>query len=159
MKISYKEFLEKNGIISEKEYNELMDSLPDLDFNKDNPGKFVDGLSDPTDVDDITYEYIDCILPEPLWLFEMNGKELELAIDSVHFDKEKVLEHLKIIAAEFKKKGYTISNYDEIVNDVYNEYDNKKTNLSDNEITNFINSLSFEDKIKFHNLLKEEIYS
>lgn len=129
----YQQFLENIGVISEDLFNEIIDSLPEIDidlvsFDWDNPWS----------LDDIATQIITHILQD--WDCVYVG---DLDFENKTFELEDVqsLDDLKEIKETFSK--WTITNYDDIVEQLKEE-----ENEDDKEFESLINKIRFNATVE-----------
>lgn len=126
--ITYDEFLDKMGVVSEAEFNSLVSSLPECDISE------VDfSLYDCEYLVDVATKIIDAILTKwnDCWVDTVNLERHEITI----FDVESV-EDLDEIVKTFK--GWTILNYDEIKSEIESD---EISRTERNEKMNFFESV------------------
>lgn len=126
----YEQFLEACNVMSEQEFNEVIDSLPVEEID---PIQCFEGLDDLSDQDELSRTIIDNILYDWHYVFcdtaNFNSKTFELEdVDS--------LEDLEEIKNKFK--GWTISNYDELKEDLEKE---EQLSKEEEEFDNLINTI------------------
>ena len=126
----YQELLEIVGIISEETFNEIMDSLPE--YNYDFTGIALDDLIDCDYLCDLLINQFLGEYPSVYVQYtDYNTKSLELEdVDSLE-----VLEKLKSLLCE-----WTISNYDEIKQELEEELKEKKSEKEFNKLIDVIKS-------------------
>lgn len=124
----YEQFLKACNVMSEQEFNEVINSLPveEIDLIQ-----CFEGLDDLSDQDELSRTIIDNILYDWHYVFcdtaNFNNKTFELEdVDS--------LEDLEEIKNKFK--GWTISNYDELKEAMEEE---EKLSKEEKEFDNLIN--------------------
>ena len=149
--MTYKELLNKLEIISEEEFNSLVNSLPD---NYDSSDLEID-LYDVQSIDGLAIKIIDEILKNwtMCWCDDANVEKRTTEIYDVQsiYDLEEIAETLK---------GWTISNYDELVDEIksneeesaYQEHQ-KKMNM----FQSVVDYISLEDLSKFINDKRKSI--
>ena len=126
--ITYDEFLNKMGVVSEAEFNSLVSSLPECDIFE------VDfSLYDCEYLVDVATKIIEAILTKwnDCWVDTINLERHEITI----FDVESV-EDLNEIVETFK--GWTILNYDEIKSEIESD---EISRTERNEKMNFFESV------------------
>lgn len=126
----YEQFLKACNIMSEQEFNEVINSLPVEEID---PIQCFEGLDDLSDQDELSRTIIDNILYDWIYVFcdtaNFNNKTFELEdVDSL-----KDLEEIKN-----KFKGWTISNYDELKEAMEEE---EKLSKEEKEFDNLINTI------------------
>ena len=142
--ITYKEFLEHSDVISEEEFNNLVNTLPEIE-NLD------DFSVDVTDIEDVAMILIDTILKDFDWVYvdSINVDKLELELGDV-----KSVEDLEEIKKLFSK--WEITNYEELKSDLEQEEKEAEEQKGFNTLINIIRSkASLEDLEK---IIKEYGY-
>jgi hypothetical protein len=135
--ITYKELLKQYKIISEEQFNELINSLPDFDLEN---GIAVIDVDDLTSIQAIT-EFIltNCILDKFRFVYAVvisfDNKELELC-------DVQSLEDLEEIKNLLNK--WTISNYNDIKQELLEEEQNDNYNEKLDLFKSIINDISVE---------------
>ena len=144
--IKYSEFLEKVGVVSEDEFNSLIESLPDCDIE---------------DVEFDVYDYesiastavsiVDSIVRNKwndAWVDDVDLEEHTIELDDVES-----IEDLDEIVEYFS--GWTISNYDEIKRDILEYEEEEKVSKEHQQkmdmLGSVIDRISLEDVKKFIN--------
>ena len=126
----YQELLEKTGIISEEKFNEIMNSLPEYDY--DFSGIIPDDL---TDCDYLCDLLINQFLSEYTIVYAQCTDYNTKSLDLEDVDSLEVLEELKNLLGE-----WTISNYDEIKQELKEELKEKKSEKEFNKLIDVIKS-------------------
>ena len=140
--ITYSEFLEEIGIIDEYGFNEIVESLPDCDIND------VDFDVYTSCKQDIANEVINGILNNswsPVWADNIDVDNHSFEVCDVEY-----LSDLEKIKETFSK--WTISNYEEIKNDLLEEEKSDETYKERKEKESLFNSII--DKISLDDLKK-----
>lgn len=140
--ITYSEFLEQIDIISEEDFNEIIESLPDCDIND----VAFDSYS-RNDERDIAYAVINGILNN--WNFAWTDS---IDVDNRSFEVYDVecLSDLEEMKETFS--GWTISNYEEMKNDLLEEEKSNETDKERREKESLFNSII--DEISLDDLKK-----
>lgn len=102
----YKEYLKELGIISEEEFNEVIESLPKIDI------RFSEVNFNDSDQESLAFDLIDYILQDKwrgVWLYSCEYNNKLFSIDGVQSIKD--LEEIK----EFFSPNWTIDGYDDIL--------------------------------------------
>lgn len=102
----YKEYLKELGIISEEEFNEVIESLPKIDI------RFSEVNFNDSDKKSLAFDLIDYILQDKwrgVWLYNCEYDNKLFSIDGVQSIKD--LEEIK----EFFSPNWTIDGYDDIL--------------------------------------------
>lgn len=102
----YKEYLKELGIISEEEFNEVIESLPKIDI------RFSEISLNDSDKNSLAYDLVDYILQDKwrgVWLYTCEYDNKLFSIDGVQSIKD--LEEIK----EFFSPNWTIDGYDDIL--------------------------------------------
>lgn len=102
----YKEYLKELGIISEEEFNEVIESLPKIDI------RFSEVNFNDSDKESLAFDLIDYILQDKwrgVWLYSCEYNNKLFSIDGVQSIKD--LEEIK----EFFSPNWTIDGYDDIL--------------------------------------------
>ena len=128
----YEQFLKTCNVMSEQEFNEVIDSLPIKEIDPI-PILYFEGLDDLSDQDELSRTIIDNILYDWHYVFcdtaNFNSKTFELEdVDS--------LEDLEEIKNKFE--GWTISNYDELKEDLEKE---EQLSKEEKEFDNLIDTI------------------
>ena len=126
----YQELLEVVGIISEEMFNEIMDSLPEYDYD-------FTGISsdDLIDCDYLCDSLINQFLGEYPSVYAQYTDYNTKSLDLEEIDSLEVLEKLKSLLGE-----WTISNYDEIKQELEEELKEKKSEKEFNKLIDVIKS-------------------
>ena len=143
--ITYSEFLEKIGIVSEDDFDSLIKSLPDCDIE---------------DVDFDVYDYESITSVAFSIISSIISNKWDVYVDDINVEKYTIelndadsIEDLDEIVEYFNK--WTISNYDEIKNSILEceeeEKSNKEHKLKMDMIGSVIDKISLEDIKKFIN--------
>ena len=139
----YKEYLEAIGIISEEDFNEVLEFLPKKDFDFKN-FSFNDILHDK---DSLAEDIISNLLENWEWAYveSCNIKEKTLELGEVQSSKD--LDEIK----EFLSPIWTISNYESLKSDLLEDEEYEKNNTRKIEIVRELGNLELE--------ILESIYS
>ena len=137
----YQEFLDKINIIPEDLFNEIVDSLPDFDIEDTN----LDNLYDFGSSDEIAAEIISTILNN--WSY--------VTCEDINFEKRifdlcdvESKEDLEEIKKHFSK--WTISNYDECLEDIEKMEEENKYSEKRDELLDYIrNNTTIEELEEF----------
>lgn len=140
--ITYSEFLEQIDIISEEDFNEIIESLPDCDINDVEFDSY--NCNDERDIADAVINGI------------LNNWNLTWT-DSINVDNRsfevydvECLSDLEEIKETFS--GWTISNYEEMKNDLLEEEKSNETDKERREKESLFNSII--DEISLDDLKK-----
>ena len=128
----YEQFLKACNVMSEQEFNEVIDSLPVKEIDPI-PILYFDGLDDLSDQDELSRTIIDNILYNWHYVFcdtaNFNSKTFDLGdVDS--------LEDLEEIKNKFE--GWTISNYGELKEDLEKD---EQLSKEEKEFDNLIDTI------------------
>ena len=129
----YQQFLESIGVIPEDLFNEVIDSLPEIDIN------LIDFELDSADSsDDIAEQIITYILQNWDWVYigDLDFKNKTFSLEDV-----KSLNDLNEIKETFSK--WTITNYDDLVKQLEEDKDKE-----DEEFESLINTIRFNATIE-----------
>lgn len=129
----YEQFLESIGVISEDLFNNVIDSLPEIDID------LIDfELDDATSLDDIAEQIITYILQDWDWAYidDLDFENKKFSLEDV-----KSLDDLKEIKETFSK--WTITNYDDLVKQF-----NEEENEDNEEFESLINTIRFNATIE-----------
>lgn len=138
--ITYKDLLKKCDVISEEDFNKIIDSLPEFDD--------LESIPDLTDFDDVVLVFIEEILSRFDYVYpdSVDFDNLELELGDVQS-----VEDLEEIKKLFSK--WEITNYEELKSDLEQEAEKEK---DFNTLMNIIrNNASLEDLEK---IIKEYGY-
>ena len=128
----YQQFLESIGIIPEDLFNEIIDSLPEVDID------LIDFELDGADsLDDIAEQIISYILQDWEYVYV---EELDFENKTLTLEDVQSLKDLEEIKETFSK--WTITNYDDLVEQFEEE------NEDDKEFESLINKIRFNATIE-----------
>lgn len=143
--ITYSEFLEKVWIVSEDDFNSLIESLPDCDIED------VDfDYDDYESITSIAFSIISSIISNK-WDAHIDDINVEKRI--IELNDADSIKDLDEIVEYFS--GWTISNYDEIKKNILECEEEEKVNIEHQQKMNMLGSvidkISLEDIKKFIN--------
>lgn len=144
--IKYSEFLEKVGVVSEDEFNSLIESLPDCDIE--------DVEFDVYDYESIASAAVSIIdsIVKNKWN-DARVDDVDLEERTIELDDVESVEDLDEIVEYFS--GWTISNYDEIKRDILEYEEEEKVSKEHQQkmdmLGSVIDKISLEDVKKFIN--------
>ena len=128
----YQQFLESIGIIPEDLFNEIIDSLPEVDVD------LIDfDLNGADSLDDVAEQIISYILQDWEYVYV---EELDFENKTLTLDDVESLKDLEEIKETFSK--WTITNYDDLVEQFEEE------NEDDKEFESLINKIRFNATIE-----------
>lgn len=138
----YKEYLKELGIISEEEFNEVIESLPKIDI------RFSEVNFNDSDQESLAFDLIDYILQDKwrgVWLYSCEYDSKLLSIDGVQTIKD--LEEIK----EFFSPNWIIDEYDEMLEqlkEVEEETEEMKVTVLRDKISCKLYDIKDADKLK-----------
>lgn len=138
----YKEYLKELGIISEEEFNEVIESLPKIDI------RFSEINLNDSDKESLAFDLIDYILQDKwrgVWLYSCEYNNKLFSIDGVQSIKD--LEEIK----EFFSPDWTIDGYDEMLEqlkEVEEETEEMKVTVLRDKISCKLYDIKDADKLK-----------
>jgi peroxiredoxin family protein len=138
----YKEYLKELGIISEEDFNEVIESLPKIDI------RFNEVNFNDSDKESLAFDLIDYILQDKwrgVWLYNCEYDSKLLSIDGVQTTKD--LEEIK----EFFSPNWIIDEYDEMLEqlkEVKEETEEMKVTVLRDKISCKLYDIKDADKLK-----------
>jgi hypothetical protein len=138
--ITYKDLLKKCNVISEEDFNKIIDSLPEFDD--------LESIPDLTDFDDVVLVFIEEILSrlfDYVYPDSIDFDNLELELGDVQS-----VEDLEEIKSTFS--NWTITNYDECLEEIKEIEEDQAKDEKREGLLNYIrNHASIEDLENFAN--------
>ena len=146
MMIKYSKFLEKVGVVSEDEFNSLIESLPDCDIED-----IEFEVYDYESIASVAVSIIDSIVRnkwDNAWVYDVDLEEHTIELDDVES-----VEDLNEIVEYFS--GWNISNYDEMKRGILEHEEKEKVSEEHQQkmdiLGSVIDKISLEDIKKFIN--------
>lgn len=131
----YQQFLKRIGVISEDLFNEVIDSLPEIDIDLVNFE-----LDEADSLNDIAIQIISYILQDWDYVYV---DDLDFEYKTFSLDDVDSLEDLEEIKNKFTK--WTITNYDDIVEQLKEE---EKESEEDKEFESLLNEIRYKANVE-----------